>query len=272
MLKMVITDLDGTLANRDGKISKADLNTLEQLGEQNITRVIATGRSIYSTKKVLDENLPIDYLLFSSGAGILNWHRKEIIKAAALNSNEIKHINKYLVDMNVDFMLHLPIPDNHKFFYHESGKQNSDFKKRIQIYREFSNPIDIVGNGFDSACQYVVIVPDQSVNYENVVRDLNEFSVIRTTSPLDKKTLWIEIFPTQISKGKSAAWLCSRLEIDKLYVLSIGNDYNDLDLLDWSGHSYVVENTPVELKQKYKLTKSNHESAFMHAVSDVIQL
>ena len=82
MLKMVITDLDGTLANRDGKISKADLNTLEQLGEQNITRVIATGRSIYSAKKVLDENLPIDYLLFSSGAGILHWHRKEIIKAA----------------------------------------------------------------------------------------------------------------------------------------------------------------------------------------------
>lgn len=272
MLKMVITDLDGTLVNRDGEISKADLSTLIQLGKQDITRVIATGRSLYSAKKVLDENLPIDYLLFSSGAGILDWHQKEIIKDAALNLDEIKHVNKYLFDINVDFMLHLPIPDNHQFFYHESGKPNLDFKKRIQIYSEFSSPINIDEIDFDSACQYVVIIPDRSVNYEKVVRDLNEFSVIRTTSPLDKKTLWIEIFPVNVSKGQCADWLCNRLGIDRSKVLSIGNDYNDLDLLEWSGYSYVVKNAPAKLKQKYKLTNSNHESAFMHAVSDVVDL
>ena len=73
MLQMVITDLDGTLANPEQKISQADLDTLKRLGEMDIIRVIATGRSLYSAIKILDKNLPIDYLLFSSGAGILSW-------------------------------------------------------------------------------------------------------------------------------------------------------------------------------------------------------
>lgn len=272
MLKMTITDLDGTLINKNGEISEADLSTLERLGKRNIIRVIATGRSIYSTKKVLDENLPIDFLLFSSGAGIMDWRNKKIIKDAAFNSDEIKYINKYLLDLNSDFMLHQPIPDNHHFYYHDNGKPNPDFDKRLQIYSKFSSPFKNEDIKHKSACQYVVIIQDYSMNCELITKDLNEFSVIRTTSPLDKKTLWIEIFPAKVSKGQSAAWLCHKLGIEKTSVLSIGNDYNDLDLLEWSGYSYVVENAPIDLKHKFKLTKPNHDSAFMHAVSDVIQL
>jgi HAD superfamily hydrolase (TIGR01484 family) len=238
----------------------------------NVIRVIATGRSLYSANKVLDENLPIDYLLFSSGAGILKWRDKKIIKDAALNSDEIKYINNYLLDLNADFMLHQPIPDNHQFCYHDNGNHNPDFDKRLQFYSEFSCSFKENNFNYKSACQYVVIIPDHSINYESIANDLNKFSVIRTTSPLDKKTLWIEIFPANVSKSYSASWLCNRLGLDKSCVLSIGNDYNDLDLLEWAGQSYVVENAPDDLKQKFKLTKSNHESAFMHAVSDVISI
>ena len=272
MLKIVITDLDGTLANPYGKISKSDLNTLKQLGEKNIIRVIATGRSLYSANKVLDENLPIDYLLFSSGAGILNWPNKEIIKNSFLSAKEIQSINTYLMDINTDFMLHLPIPENHKFLYHKSERENPDFMHRIEIYNQFSEPINTKKFTLKTACQYVVIEPDETITYEQITKDLKEFSVIRTTSPLDKETLWIEIFPPNVSKGQSTAWLCDRLSINQSDVLSIGNDYNDLDLLEWSGYSFVVENAPSILKKQFDLTKSNHESALMHAVHLIINL
>jgi hydroxymethylpyrimidine pyrophosphatase-like HAD family hydrolase len=123
-----------------------------------------------------------------------------------------------------------------------------------------------------SACQYVVIVSNNNTTCQQIARELKPFSVIRTTSPLDKETLWIEIFPSNVSKGQSAAWLCDNMGFDKNNVLSIGNDYNDMDLLEWSGHSFVVENAPSFLKDRFNLTKSNHESAFMHAVHQVINL
>lgn len=272
MLNMVVTDLDGTLANQNGEISEADLATLKHLGETGIMRVIATGRSLYSVKKSIDANLPLDFLLFSCGAGILDWKKKKIIKNNALRFDEIEHTNSYLFDLNVDFMLHLPIPDNHHFFYHSAGNSNPDFEKRIQLYRKFSRKIKKEKINITSACQYVVIPGEGSVSYEKIVNDLTNLSVIRTTSPLDKQTPWLEIFPACVSKGQSAAWLCNRLGIKQSSVLSIGNDYNDLDLLEWSGYSYAVGNAAVVLKQKFNLTKSNHESAFMHAVHDVLQI
>jgi Cof subfamily protein (haloacid dehalogenase superfamily) len=272
MLKMVITDLDGTLANPDGKISKSDLNTLKQLGDKSIIRVIATGRSLYSAYQVLDKNLPIDYLLFSSGAGILEWQNKEIIKNESLGVKEMQSINNYLMNINADFMLHFPIPDNHKFFYYESGKNNPDFMRRIKVYNQFSEPINRKRLTLKKSCQYVIIIADNCITYEQIAEELKAFSVIRTTSPLDKQTLWIEIFPPNVSKGQSAAWLCNDLNINQEDVLSIGNDYNDLDLLEWSGYSFVVENAPFILKDQFNLTKSNHESALMHAVHQIIEL
>jgi len=268
---MVITDLDGTLANPNGNISKSDLDTLKRLGEKNIIRVIATGRSLYSADKILDENLPIDYLVFSSGAGILNWQDKEIIKAESMGSQDIQSVNTYLLNLNTDFMLHFPIPDNHKFLYHDSGKENPDFLERIKIYNQFSEPINKKEIMMTSSCQFVVIIPDNSISYEQIAQELITFSVIRTTSPIDKQTMWIEIFPANVSKGQSAAWLCNRLGVKQSDVLSIGNDFNDLDLLEWSGYSFTVENAPSLLKDKFFLTKSNHDSALTHAVDQVIR-
>ena len=73
-LKMVVTDLDGTLLNPQHQISDKDLQSLKLLGDKNIYRVIATGRSPYSLNKVLPADFPIDYLIFSSGSGIINWN------------------------------------------------------------------------------------------------------------------------------------------------------------------------------------------------------
>ena len=73
MNKMVVTDLDGTLLNAQGVISEPELLTLKKLGNEGYCRVIATGRSLYSIRKTLAfDQLPVDYLIFSSGSGIID--------------------------------------------------------------------------------------------------------------------------------------------------------------------------------------------------------
>lgn len=64
-IHMVVTDLDGTLLNTDHQISETNKQTLHWLGDKKITRVAATGRTLFSSKKVLSNDTPIDYLIFS---------------------------------------------------------------------------------------------------------------------------------------------------------------------------------------------------------------
>ena len=42
--------------------------------------------------------------------------------------------------------------------------------------------------------------------------------------------------------------------------LAVGNDYNDCDMLDWAGTSYVVSNAPAPLRQQYSVTASNGDA------------
>ncbi|UCE08687.1 MAG: HAD family phosphatase [bacterium] len=263
---MVVTDLDGTLLNPQQQISDEDLQSLKLLGNNKIYRVIATGRSLYSLNKVLPPDFPIDCLIFSSGAGIINWNTKEILYAQSLKPDEVEIIANLLIEMSIDFMIHKPIPDNHHFFYYQTGNENLDFERRIKIYEKFAQPLKIASKAFGSACQLLAIIPNDISIYESIKNRLTWFKVIRTTSPLDGTSIWVEIFPEAVSKGSAAAYLCQRLGCSPDSVLGIGNDYNDLDLLNWTEHSVVVENAPYELKQKFEITDSNANSGFTKAV------
>ena len=80
----------------------------------------------------------------------------------------------------------------------------------------------------------------------------------------------MEVYPSHVSKGEGAGWLCNYLQIDQQESLGIGNDYNDISLLEFTSRSYVVANAPHEMQQKYRLTLSNNENGFSQAVSNAM--
>jgi hydroxymethylpyrimidine pyrophosphatase-like HAD family hydrolase len=98
-------------------------------------------------------------------------------------------------------------------------------------------------------------------------REFSGLSVVRATSPLDHASSWIELFHPKVSKGKTAAWLASELCIDHRNTIAIGNDYNDVDLLEWAAHSFVVENAPADMRAEFKTVSSNDNGGVAEAVS-----
>ena len=77
MIKAIIIDLDGTTLPRNGhQISEENRVALEGAGQQGVIRILATGRSVFSLINTLPEGLPVDYMVFSSGAGIMHWMTK----------------------------------------------------------------------------------------------------------------------------------------------------------------------------------------------------
>lgn len=270
MIRIVISDLDGTLLPAQGEVSELDLNTLYKLKQKNIVRVIATGRNLYSALSVLPDDFPIDYLIFASGAGIYDWKNKELIFSQHLDSKLVYEISFELIKLKTDFMILDTIPHNHQFAYFRSGNVNPDFDRRLSLYKQFASPI---GNKEDTrreACQLLVILPNCVNGFNELKAKFKKVKIIRATSPLDHESIWMEIFPLHISKAYGAEWLCKHLNLDSSRSMVIGNDYNDLDLLEWGKHPFVVANAPKELKDTYQNTETVDESGFSTAIEQIL--
>jgi len=268
MIRMVVTDLDGTLLNDNRMVSNTDLQTLVRLGDMGITRVIATGRSPYSASGVIPADFPIDYFVFSSGAGSIRWGDKQIVNVRHMTAIEVQHVVDELIEHDVDFMIHDPIPNNHSFHYHATGNPNPDFERRIAIYSKFCEPY-IPGINFPSgATQILAILPNNPDQFNYLGAKFPNLKVIRATSPLDGESIWMEIFPANVSKASGIEWLCDNVTgCSPLEVIALGNDFNDLDMLGFTPNSFVVSNAPEELKKRYSVVPSNNDSGFSAMVS-----
>ena len=266
---LFVCDFDGTLLRSDRSFSDADLEILNRLETLGIIRVIATGRSMYSINTVQISDLPVDFIIFSSGAGIVQHPGGRIIRKVSLEPDKVSRAIKILQAFDLDFMVHPPIPDNHAFSYFESTSYNPDFVRRIELYRQFAKPLVENAAGFGPATQLLAILPpgDNLAVLKRLRMKMPDFNLIQTTSPLDGQSTWIEIFPTSVSKSLSAAWLSSKFGLDIDRSISIGNDYNDLDLLEWAGASFVVENAADDLKDRFPVVPSNDESGVAEAVN-----
>jgi len=266
--KMVVTDLDGTLLDRAGNLSGLDRATLERLGQQGFVRVIATGRTWYSAARLLPPDLPIDYLVFSSGAGIVDWPDQALLAAHHLSRHAAVEVAAALIAEGADFMLHRAIPDNHHFHFFGSGKDNADFGRRCEANRALATPWADGMPPFAHYSQLLVVEPAAWPSRGAwLSARFPALKVIRTTSPLDGASRWIEVFPAAVSKARGAEWIAARHAVARDDILVVGNDYNDEDMLGWARHAYVVANAPAELRRDYLVVGSNEASGFTDAVA-----
>jgi hydroxymethylpyrimidine pyrophosphatase-like HAD family hydrolase len=263
---MLVSDLDGTLLRDGRRIGREEQEMLNRLGNRGILRVIATGRSLHSACRVLEPATPIDYLIVSSGAGIIRWPEGKLIVKHTMEPRQVESTFRELARLGLDFMLHDPIPDNHRFTFFTGGGENPDFQRRVLHYRPFAREGDIdsfppsregaqpEANRLE-ACQFVAIHPeDHDDRYFRILRGrLSDLTVIRTTSPMDGRSVWLEVFPPAVSKSQSAEFLRMLHGIAHGDTLALGNDYNDEDMLAWAAGAYVVDSAPAHLRDLYGL-------------------
>lgn len=262
--KIVATDVDGTLFRSDRTVSDTDLQTLRNLHDKGICTVLATGRSIWSFTNMAGPDFPVDYLVFSCGAGVMDWSKKEVIYKTGIDSAGIRKIKVYLSELNADYCIHDEIPRNHFFFPYRSGRLNPDFEKRVATYLPFEKKVDDIS----SAAQILAIFPE--ADHQQLISDADKalagFRVIRSTSPVDNKSLWMEIFQKGVSKAAGISKIADLFGIKQQDIMAVGNDYNDVDMLSWAGQGFITSNSPDELKARYINVPSNNDNGFTKAV------
>ncbi len=271
---LFVTDLDGTLLTSEQRVNSADRATLENLGGDGVARVIATGRSLWSTMRVIDDTFPIDYLVFSSGVGIVDWSTRKLVRAHSLNAAALGSAVARLKWLGCDFMVQNPAPGTHEFRYHRSSREgtNPDFERRLQRYAPYARALcagcppryDLSPGG-----SHIVVVHKSEGGvqmWRRLCAELVGLHVVRTTSPMDGASIWIELFAAGVSKASACAWLAGEGGVDVRRTAAVGNDYNDTDLLEWAANAYVVANGPAELRARFVNVASNDGTGVSEAV------
>lgn len=274
---LFVTDLDGTLLNNQRQISITDLQALHRLRDLGYLSAIATGRSNYSFNKLMDTLgytgndvfLPVDFLIFSTGTGIMELPGSDILKSFSLGPGDVDRIAEYLESYGLDYMIHNPVPDTRYFYYRYNSGNNADFNARLKLYHDFATPLtpgDLKNS--QGATELLCIVPQRTghVVAEQIAADLSQYSVIKATSPLDGQSIWVEIFAPEVSKSNAVEWLCRKVGIDRKHVFAVGNDYNDEDMLHWAERGFLVDNGPTELKPHFEVVASNEAGGVTEAI------
>ena len=268
---LVATDLDGTLLGPDHTLGPRDAAALRQLGRDGVVRVVATGRSLRAAERVLDPDFPIDYLAVSSGAGILEWRTRQFLRQHRFEAAEGDRVTRVLDGLGVDFMVHAPVPDDHRFRYVRARGANPDFERRVGRYDEFATRWEVSDGGglapSGAACQFVAIVgADEADLVRRARAALPGFEVVRSTSPLDGRSIWVEVRPPGVGKAPAVAWLAARHGLDAKGTAAVGNDYNDSDMLAWSANAFVVGNAPPDLRERFRVVAPNDAGGFSEVV------
>lgn len=269
---MIFSDLDGSLHDSQQGFHPQDLQTLQALPQQHILRTIATGRSLYSAQQLLAVDFPIDYLIFSSGAGIMHWPTQKLLYKSHLHAEDIAHLLGFFSAHRLDFFLHGEVPNNHYFWYHRFSAKNDDFEARRVLYEGLSTALPPAFLHLqwqpESLCsQAIIFVSPETTDfyYALLCEHLPHLSIIRSTSPLDGQSGWLEIFPAHVSKSQAAQWLRHELASHHGASMALGNDYNDSDLLAWADTGFVVKSAPESLKAHHTQVSDPREAGFSEA-------
>lgn len=255
------TDFDGTLLRNDGTFSAKDLTALVTLRENGCAVVLATGRSPFSLQRCLGERtLPVDWYVLSSGAGVMN-SIGEVTLSRTLSQDDTLEIHNAFAELGIsDTSIQGTFPDAHILHWME-GKRCSDFRKRLAYYRDFSKVID---NPEIPSTEVIGFVhPDQAEDILSALKETigKKYSIVRATSPIDHKTVWIEIFSRGVNKASACDIIREYLRIPLQLTAAVGNDWNDIQMLRWAERSFVSANAPEELLKEFENVPSNLHNA-----------
>jgi Cof subfamily protein (haloacid dehalogenase superfamily) len=272
-IKLVATDLDGTFLRNDKSISQLNLDALCFLGRNNIVRVVATGRNLKKVNEVIPEEVPFDFVVYSSGAGVYDHQRKKHIYTRNISEESANRLIRFFISADVSFHAFRPAPENHDLWFHRGSEACPEFERYFAYHKSSALPLPESGMIKSGLCQFLVVIPANEAMFIDMKTRIEalcpEIRVIRSSSPLNTGYIWLEVFHRDVSKGNGVLQVCNILNINPKNTLGIGNDYNDIDLLEFTEHSFLTDNAPENLKKGFTVLPTNEEDAFAHIVSRI---
>ena len=283
MIKLVASDLDGTIIGRDNTIFENNLKAINDINKKNIDFVICTGKT-YPIVKGMCSKFNANYGIFGNGNEIINLKTGEEIYKQLLTSEQINSC----ISIAKENKLHVHLYTNTEII--TESLQYMDLRnyklQQSKIY-DSSLKITIVPDIHEyslskntQVCKLIISAEKDLSEIKTKILEKEDISVttIRKYGEykdniIDKEYEYLDISPKNINKNNALNILKNYLKIDNSEVLAIGDNLNDLDMVKNSGIGVAVANGYEELKNVAKYTTENpvEKGGFAEAVYKFIE-
>lgn len=261
--KLLAVDLDGTVFNSKGIISKKNKQMLYQLESLGVQIVIATGRGLYSAKNVMNEIGIKGHIIGLNGASIFHVEEEK-----ALHVSEIPHsiVNTVMtIGMHSGINIYLNAVDttylvlrDHKL-YQYFGK-----KKEFKII-----DVDAV-KAMEMEGVVISKILFSSKNSKLLAECYHYLSKLNL-EVVYPDSLCVEITLKGINKASGLMFLSQHLEIRSQDMVAIGDSENDLSMIKYVGHGIAMGNAMDSVKQAAdEIIKTNDEDGVAEVIEKLI--
>lgn len=259
-VKLVVSDMDGTLLNPKSEVSQRFLNQFIELKKRNIHFVAASGRQYQSILEKL-HNIKDEISIIAENGGMMKHDNQEHILLTLSEQNRIEAINA-LRKINHCFI----VLCGRKSAYIETN--NEDFiLKFSKYYSEYKIVEDLTAVTNDDFLKIAVYHFESSEKHIlPYIQDLkNDMQVIVSGQN------WLDISHAEANKAYALNILQKQLGITKEETMVFGDYNNDLQMLELAHFSYAMQNAHDDVKKiaRFK-TKSNSEEGVELILEELI--
>ncbi|MBM7097216.1 HAD family phosphatase [Bacillus sp. H-16] len=282
-MRLIATDMDGTLLNSERKIPQANIEAIRYAESQGVTVAVATGRDFTEAVEPLKEaglRLP---LICVNGAEMRNTNG-DILSQVPLGYKLYNKMAPILKEEDVYYEV-----------YTTKGSFTADPQKGLDIvvnimmstgeFSSYDEVMRVAEERFQEGAVNVVrnyeeILTDDvklykllafSENNENRLRAKERLLNLGDITVSASASENLEITHRNATKGFALKNLAERLEVSMENTMAIGDNLNDLSMLEMAGTAVAMENGEEEVKEiSHFVTLQNTENGVAEAIYRVL--
>lgn len=239
MIKMIATDIDGTILKWGLDFSPAMKNCVKRLKEAKVKMVLVTGRMHCAALPVAKE-LGLETPIISYQGGLIKTYDGETLFQENLNSDYAKEIIEWARENNIHINLYL---DDKLFVEHDNDIVKSYTDGKFIDYT-VCNFDDLEIKNVNKILAIDLTDPEKVTGWVNLLREKYPDLYIVKSTPY-----FCEIGSKDAKKSKGVQFLCHMWGIKPEDVLTIGDQNNDIDLVQCGGIGVAMGNGTPELKE-----------------------
>jgi Cof subfamily protein (haloacid dehalogenase superfamily) len=284
MIILLAIDLDGTLLNSHGKIPDANKRAIARAEDAGVLVTIASGRRFRDARPVgleLGLNAP---LVTHNGALLKYAESLETVSVDLLSPDTCLEILRVGKEYGGDALVSIDPNKRGTLLYDRVSEENEPLRR----YLSWAETLH--GDEAEQAVMHVDRLEDEITNHEVIhisfsgtcaaMAEMENYleaelgdlvTILSTVYPRRNFTL-IDILPPCASKGSGVRKLAEIEGIEASQVMAIGDNFNDIEMLEFAGTSVVMGNADPNLLEctEFYTTLSNDECGVAAAIDKFI--
>ncbi|MGI9599191.1 MAG: Cof-type HAD-IIB family hydrolase [Acidimicrobiales bacterium] len=265
-LRMIATDIDGTMLRSDGSLSGPVRSALHDAVEAGVQVVPATGRPVLIAEDVIDALELPHYWVFANGAITRHLGRDELIRGFWMDLELTERLVRSLRDKLPDAGFALE--------FEQTVAYEPGFERVVPTAPSVPASADVLSPLASDDPLYSrvqkVLVYDLSLDLDQLYDDVTA-AVGDEAVPSYSGLPFIELAASEVTKATALRLLADDLGIDRSQVACFGDNHNDLPMLQWAGRSYAMANATEDAKAAAdEVIGENDRDGLAHKIHELL--